>query len=214
MAKALGLEFQLDAIDYQRPDWRNSDMSVGQLQRALTGGEAGGSPEADQLFGMLSGQGLGAQVAGLLLRLVGSNPQMSAMARLMVIETTSSAELMMAGAKDAAEPDRGAGPMAGLGRMMKVLIHDRNDVVFRDLREVMDHEPEIKSVALFYGAGHLPDFETRLEELGYIAGEEQWLTAMAVNAKDTGMSPESLEQTRQMMKRMLNAQMRQMQPGR
>ncbi|MBN2506301.1 MAG: hypothetical protein JXQ71_06370, partial [Verrucomicrobia bacterium] len=37
LARALGLVFQLDALDYSRPACRNSDLSVTQIQALLTG---------------------------------------------------------------------------------------------------------------------------------------------------------------------------------
>jgi len=54
-----------------------------------------------------------------------------------------------------------------MGQFMKVLVIDRNAAVFSDLDKVMRNEPKIRSVALFFGAGHLPDMEARLTKMGY-----------------------------------------------
>ncbi|HEX4647032.1 MAG TPA: hypothetical protein VH598_15625, partial [Verrucomicrobiae bacterium] len=41
MAKSLGLVFQLDAIDYDRTNFLNSDLSIQQIQRLLAGSAGG-----------------------------------------------------------------------------------------------------------------------------------------------------------------------------
>jgi hypothetical protein len=194
LASALGLKFQLDAIDYNRPDWRNSDMSVTELQRAF----GNDNESSEQLFGMLGGQGVGASLAKFVLGMIGSNPQMGAMAKLLMIEMVANADQLMEQAQDSAP---------GIGGMMKVLVHDRNDVVFRDLTETLEVEKNVKSIALFYGAGHMGDMQSRLEEMGYVAGEENWLTAITVRAKDTGLPPEGVAKTREMLRKVMKMQL-------
>ena len=46
MAEAFGLVFQLDAMNHDGPAWRNSDMSIDQVQRRLdqAGAEGGAVP--------------------------------------------------------------------------------------------------------------------------------------------------------------------------
>src|SRR5262249_1315966 len=51
LASSMGLVFQLDAMDHNRPNWRNSDLSVDQVQARL---ERAGT-NADELFAMLDG---------------------------------------------------------------------------------------------------------------------------------------------------------------
>jgi len=82
LANAMGLEFQLAAIDYNREKWRNSDLNIDQLEDKLK--EAGMSGGA--LFSMLDGSSMMSKFVGLLLNLVGSNPQMSLMLKSMMVE--------------------------------------------------------------------------------------------------------------------------------
>src|SRR5262249_24088779 len=51
LAESMGLVFQLKAMDHSKPNWRNSDMSVDQVQERLD--KAGADSEA--LFKMLDG---------------------------------------------------------------------------------------------------------------------------------------------------------------
>jgi hypothetical protein len=59
LAKALGLVFQLDAIDYDRTNFLNSDLSVEQIQRLMTGdlhapaGSSGQPAKSDPTFNAL-----------------------------------------------------------------------------------------------------------------------------------------------------------------
>ena len=83
-----------------------------------------------------------------------------------------------------------------MGAFMKVIIEDRNEEVLKDLQRVIDEEPGVKTVALFYGAGHLPHFEERLvKDYGYVATSDLWLEAIAV---DLTTQPGAKAQARQM----------------
>ena len=51
---------------------------------------------------------------------------------------------------------------------MRVLLEDRNTIVFRDLRKVLKDKNPPKKIVVFYGAAHMPDLEKRLvEKLGF-----------------------------------------------
>jgi len=56
-----------------------------------------------------------------------------------------------------------------------VLVHERNRVAMKVLdREIGRGHDEL---AIFYGAGHMPDFEQRLRDRGFRKVKESWLTA-------------------------------------
>jgi len=97
LANAMGLEFQLAAIDYNREKWRNSDLNIDQLEDKLK--EAGMSGGA--LFSMLDGSSMMSKFVGLLLNLVGSNPQMSLMLKSMMVEMLAHADELMEAQGDA-----------------------------------------------------------------------------------------------------------------
>ncbi len=215
LADALGLEFQLRGINYDRRHWRNSDMSVEQLQAVLLGGnepagegEPGDAPAADQrtaaaasqLFRALSGESMMSRMAGVLLRFVGMNEGMRTTAKLAMLE-------MVARADEILEAQLGEA-----GRLLEVLIVDRNTVVLDDLRRLMEEQPGVESVAIFYGAGHFPDLERRMvADMGFEFAGELWLPGITVRLDEAGLDAEQAKAMRAMVSRMLDAQAR---PGR
>ncbi|MFT3686158.1 MAG: hypothetical protein QM783_14760 [Phycisphaerales bacterium] len=193
MADALGLTFQLDAMDSSKPNWRSSDMSIDQLQARFAASGADG----DQLFKMLDGSSIMGQLASLALGLVKSSPQLAATVKLMMVDMLGNGDVM------------NAGP-AEMQKLMSVIVVDRNDVVLKDLRAVIDTESR-KDVAIFYGAGHLQDMEAKLrKDFGYVAvpgGDgETWFPAITVNPKAAGLSAKEAQSMRDMMKRQLASQ--------
>jgi hypothetical protein len=192
LASALGLEFQLLAIDYDRANWRNSDMSIDQVQARLK--EAGASGEA--LFRMLDGSSFSAKLAGLVLGIIRADPNSQAMAKLMVMEVLGHADELFERAP-------------GAGKMMKVIVNDRNEAVFEDLKQILAEEKAPGSIALFYGSGHLPDMERRLtKEMGYTFVEDRWFRAIDLDLKKLGITPEKARALRDMMGQALRAQMK------
>jgi len=193
MAHALGLVFQLDAMDPNKPNWRNSDLSIDQIQDRL----AIEGADADELFSMLSGNSFMAKVGGFVLKLIGGMPSLSTMLKMMMVDMLASADDLMAN-------------MPGnMGAMMDVIIKDRNEVVVHDLAALIKNEPDVKTVAIIYGAGHLPDMEERIvNELGYRDAGEQWFTAITVDVTKTGMSVKEASRMRGTMKKMLQMQMK------
>lgn len=192
MAKALGLVFQLDAMDHNRPNWRNSDMSVDQVQDRLD--KAGA--DTGELFKMLDGSSFSAKLAGFLLRIIGLFPSISEMGKMVMVDVLANADDLLS-----AMP-------GGLGAMMDVIIKDRNQVVMDDLAGAIK-EPGVKSVAIIYGAGHLPDMERRLaERFGYRESGENWFTAIDVSLAKTGMSAPQARQVRQMLQKQIQVQIK------
>ncbi|MDZ4829473.1 MAG: hypothetical protein SGJ09_04650 [Phycisphaerae bacterium] len=194
LAKALGLTFQLDAMDSSKANWQSSDMSIDQLEAKFA--ESGA--DASMLLGMLDGSSLLGKLAGLLLDMMGTSPEMQAMAKMLLVETL--------GAAEGAPGGLGAGAMgASLDKLMKVILLERNAVVMKDLSAVIADRKDVKSVAVFYGAGHMHDLERRLsEELGYRPDETTWTAAMRVNPRDAGYTPQQAKALRETMKKMMN----------
>ena len=195
IARALGLKYQLDAIKYNRAHFTNSDMTMNELKTALKKNGADGQEQ--QLISMLEGMPqMGALVQGFL-NMVSQSPQMRAMVRAMMIEVLGSSDDLMS--SDAVAK----GPM---GHMMSVLIVDRNQVVVQDLRRALESKPAQKSIALFYGAGHMADMESTItRELNYRPVETLWNPAFDVLMSETGIS----EAQWNALRSMIQSQMRQ-----
>jgi hypothetical protein len=170
LAEAFGLVFQLDEMDHTKPNWQNSDMSIDQVQARIEAAGADGSA----LFSMLDGSSLQARLAGLLFRLIAASPTFQTMGKVMLIDTLDKAEEMMA-----VMP-------GGMGKLMSVIIVDRNQVVIDDLKALLASRPDLKSIAIIYGAGHLADLEQRLGAMGYKPVEDKWFTAIDVDVTAGG----------------------------
>lgn len=190
LAKATGLVFQLDAMNNNKPNWRNSDLSIDQVQMRLEKAGADGS----MLFKMLDGSSIFGKLAGVMLGLVSSSQEGKAMLRVMLVEMLGHADALM---------DQAPG---GMGKLMGVILEDRNDVVVADLKKVIQTEPNVKTIAVIYGAGHLPGIQTRLLAMGYSPSGDTWRTAMRVEAKEAGISEQQMKQTRQMIQKMVEGQ--------
>jgi len=194
MADALGLEFQLSAIDYSHPNWRNSDLSVDVVQKKLADAGASG----DALFSMLNGTSFSAKIAGFIFNIINASPQSRAMGKLMMVEMLSSADDLL-----------NAGGAGNLGKMMSVIILDRNQAVFDDLKAIIEHEKGVKSVALFYGGGHIPDLEKRIEsELGYAFTGETWFTGIDLDMKKAGLDAAQASAIRKMIRQTIETQLK------
>ncbi len=214
LADSLGLVFQLDAISYDRLHFRNSDLGVVELQAKLggsgskpkSGKKRGGDPEVRAFVKMLEGDSFALSLVQGILKLFQGNPQFQAMARLVIIETIAASEGDVSKLVGATSPS--------MRRLFKTLIDDRNAVVLRDLREAIRAKEPPASVAVFYGAGHMIDMETRLrEKLGYRPAGETWVTAFAVNPGKAGLSVFETSLVRRLVRAQIAKLRKPAQPG-
>ncbi len=198
LAQALGMEFQLTAMSYGRPNWRVSDLALDQVEREMQRRGA----DFDAFAGGLAGTTFASQVVRVLLRMVEAADSMmdGAIAdavKVAMIELLSD-EAMTSQALD----------QMGEG-FVEVIIDERNKVAIDDLSGIIDNEPEVERVAIFYGAAHMPDFVNRLVEMGYTREiDSQWITAMEVDLENTAVPPRQLQQMRQMIRHSLEQQFR------
>lgn len=211
LARALGLTFQLDAIRYDRPHFRNSDLSFDDLARMFasptnapagaaaeapaTEGTPAGAVEFGALVQAMSGEGLFGGLARLGVSLLGASPRLQAATKVAMIEVLGQLP------NDLTQIE---GLPPGLQRLMRVLIEERNEAVVRDARAALARRPPPTSVAVFYGAGHMPDLEYRLcRNLGYQPAEDRWLVAFDVDPRAAGVSPFELELTTRLVRAQL-----------
>lgn len=209
MALALGLVFQLSAIDYDRRQFKNSDLTIPQLQRLLSGEAAGepgggtgaaratGSREFQELMGVMDGSSLLGTLMHVGLKLIGANPKLRAMTKVVMIETLGQLTGDM-------------GEMKGLPpefqRLLSVIIQERNKVVLEDVRKEVSASRPVRAVSVFYGAGHMADLEKRLRaELGYRPRSEIWLTAMSVDLRQSGLTEVEMEMMRGLIRWQMDA---------
>jgi hypothetical protein len=187
LARALGLKFQLETIDYQGSNFVNSDLTLPQLQRVLESGAGADGGQLGDLVSLMDGSSWTGMFVRFGLNLIGSDPRLRATVRLAMIEALGALEVDLGDPKSLPEE---------LRTLMAVLIAERNKAVVEDLRRFVDLQRQGRSrrgndaagVAVFYGAGHMVDLEKRLaRDLGYRPVGEDWRVAFAVDPAAAGL---------------------------
>jgi len=188
MAEVLGLEFQLDALPYEEPNWFVSDLTIDEVEARL---EENGADSA--LLDTLSGKSFVAKLASGIMQVVPlldalSDGGATATARLLMIEVLSMAdsEQLMQGI----EPN-----------LQAVIIVDRNTEVLSDLATVLDATEDVSTIGILYGAGHMVDLSQRMEKLfGYIPVEDKWFASMRVDPRESILDDGDMTRMRFMLK--------------
>ena len=202
LARSLGLAFQLNAIDYDQPHFRNSDLTLDQLAEAFSRMHedqpaARGGLDVGQLVELMEGEGLMGALARLATTVIAASPRIQAAAKVTMIEAFSS---LPANLKESLAVPPSLQPL------LVVLIDERDKVVVHDLQTALRSKPRPESVALFYGAGHMADLEQRVRDaLRYRPGEERWLTAFSVDVKRSGLTSMELEIVRRLVRQETSA---------
>lgn len=161
MKDMLNLEYQLEKIDYMSTNFRHADMSPEEFTADM-------EKHGDSIWKMVArmmGAGIASQArtggdVGMMLAMVSDDR--SKMLKQTMARQLVDIDLVTAGMDDANGDN--------------TLIKGRNGKAFRILRDELDSGT--KDVAVFYGAGHLPDMAKRLEEeFDMEAGQTTWLKA-------------------------------------
>ena len=193
LAAALGLEFQLDALDYSGAGFRPADLAMDELERAL----AAEGIDFAAIEGSLAGSSLPGKLAMFILRVVKFADRWlgGALAdtfKVVLIEVLADEAVLE---QALAQFGRGFGT---------VIIDQRNQVAVNELEAIIEREPEVDSVAILYGAAHMEDMGERLaDQLGYRPQRDTWLTAFEVDLAGSAMTPGDLDQIRRMVRRQL-----------
>jgi hypothetical protein len=170
MSSVLELSHQLACVDYTKKNFVHADMSPDEFSKTME--DRGES--FFQMFMRMMGSGIAQNAAGngtsdaaLLLALFSKN-------RALALKTVMAEQFESLG-----------GAMAALdGGSGSTIITERNKRCFAVLDKQL--AAGVKHIAIFYGAGHLPDMERRLEaDYGFRRGSEKWITAWQLSsAKD------------------------------
>lgn len=189
LATSLGLVFQLDTIDYDKPNFRHSDLSIREIRELLAEPRGSGGGDAaqdfDNLLSMMQGDSFMNVVMQFGMGILASSPKLQAMTKVTLIEVITE----MGG-----DPSRLGVISPELKQLLEVLIARRNQRVIGDLKTALDEVGRKGSISIFYGTGHMPEMETRLrKELHYKPVEDVWFSAISVNLAESGISPGELE---------------------
>jgi hypothetical protein len=204
LAHSLGLVFQLDAIDYDRANFLNSDLSIDQIQHIMAGGQpqaapgqAGGSSASfDTLLQIMDGSSFLGSLFKIGMQIIAASPELQAISKLTFIEAVGRL-------KGDLSDVQGLPPE--WKQLIQVLIQARNQNLMDDLKVELKKIPRSGSIAVFYGAGHMDDLEKRITgDLHYRPGEETWLAAFSVNLRESGVSPVEAQIMRNLIKSQLD----------
>ena len=166
MQSVLGLEFQLDGIDYAAANLVHADMD----SKTFADQQRQKGENFFTLFlqsflqerqMMLSGNGRPLSALDLLLAF--SSEDRTHSFKWLFAQQLDQMEMMMAGMDQ------------GIDGQGSVIVTERNRVA----REVLDQQIRARRrrLAIFYGAGHMPDFETKLLARGFRKVRHEWIVA-------------------------------------
>jgi len=208
LARSMGLVFQLEAIDYDRANFLNSDLSINQIQRIMAGGEtraasgqeSGTNATFDTLLQIMDGSSFLGSLFKLGMQFMATSPELQAVAKLTLIEAIGRLKGDLSDVQGL-PPD--------WKQLIKVLIEARNQNLVADLKAELKKVPLAGSIAVFYGAGHMDDLEKRVTgDLDYHPTDETWLTAFSVNLRKSGISPAEAQMIRSLVKSQLDQMQR------
>ena len=165
MKDTLGLQFQLDAIDYTRPNFIHADMDLETFEKL--------QKERGEGFLAL----LWRAVQADLKRQARGDPSrdvdpMELIKALFARDRSRSLKLLMGRQLQDIEEQ-----VAGLeGEKGSVILTERNKVAFQVLRKTLAAGK--KDIGIFYGGAHMPDLERRItKDLGFVRKDVRWLSA-------------------------------------
>ncbi len=167
LASALDVALQVRSIDYDRAGWIPADLPLEELlDRLWRRGERSMTIEM-----LSSDNGLAQGVLRFLLSFVSKSVSF----KKLVVETMGKAASAS-----------GANASGGLSSVdTRLIIDERNDAVLLELRHQLDRADVPRTIAIFYGAAHMPEFEISLRrEFDMVPVSSQWFTAMGADEWD------------------------------
>jgi hypothetical protein len=169
LQNALDLEFQLDGIDYQQPNFVHADLSPVELAEQWR--------KSGETFGRLLLRALATAMGQAKKQaergeVDTTGPEL--LAALLSAHATQRLRFLLA--RQLLELEESfsmfGNPDSGLGR---VLLGSRNERAIEVLRQELARGRT--KVAIFYGCAHMPDLEQRLLALGFSRKGQEWVTA-------------------------------------
>jgi hypothetical protein len=170
MKEALRLEGQLESIDYSAPNFVHADMDLEAFQRI--------QGEKQETFLALWLKAMAAQQASTQSRPEGDLAGVLTLLRILMQRDSADELKRLIGREFDQVETVMSGLEAGGGT---VIIGERNRVAL----EVLERELKAgkKKLAIFYGAGHFPDLQRRMEAMGFHRAGEEWLAAWSLPAR-------------------------------
>ena len=165
----LGLEHQLEVVDYRKSNFIHADLSPEGMKKAK---KERGDDKTTIILGV---------IADLLrkrnLDADKPEPQAPDISLTDLLNPKKFKRIMAQQFEDA------GGDVSLGGTINRLLVEDRNKACIKVLQQQLTAGK--KKIAIFYGAAHMPDFDKRLkEDFGMKRTESEWITAW--NLADDG----------------------------
>ena len=165
----LGLEHQLEVVDYRKSNFIHADLSPEGMKKAM---KERGDDKMTIILGV---------IADLLrkrnLDADKPEPQAPNISLTDLLNPKKFKRIMAQQFEDA------GGDVSLGGTINRLLVEDRNKACIKVLQQQLTAGK--KKIAIFYGAAHMPDFDKRLkEDFGMKRTESEWITAW--NLADDG----------------------------
>jgi hypothetical protein len=173
LARSLGLVFQLEAIDYDRTNFLNSDLSVQEIQGIMAEGyrparpgeEGSNNVSFDTLLQIMDGSSFLGSLFKMGLNFMATSPKLQAVAKLTLIEAVGRLKGDLSDVQGLPQDWK---------HLLKVLIEARNQHLVRDL------------------GGELK----KIPATGSIAADEVWFPAFSVDTRQSGITPDEAQWVR------------------
>lgn len=172
----LGLEFQMNGIDYTRKNLVHADITSDELDEKLDG-------ESITPFGQfLKNDQLDAfkPILETLGKLLTPEVQKQIVDMFINDEIRNNLKSQFVNSLGQADAEKQFNE-----KIYKAIVLDRNEIVINTLKTELAKDNPKKSFAIFYGAAHMPDMEKRLQALGFTKSTKRWKTAIAVKESVT-----------------------------
>ncbi len=178
--RLLGLEFQLNAINYAAENFVHADVKWDEFHSLM----AAKNQNMATMFTRAMELASKGEIEGIPATDSEANAMMISLLGSLASGDTSSLKRTIAPFLSEAESlitqlegDDGT-----------VLVSERNKVVMKKLgAEMAAHKgKELQKIAIFYGAGHMPDLEERLKAKGFAKDSTSWTTAWDIPAPQKG----------------------------
>ena len=165
MKAALGLEFQLEHIDYTKKNFKHADMTPEEFSESMEANDESISKYAIRAIGQsmaMQAAGKGGDSMGMLFAIFSKNKEL---------------RMRRSFAKQMQNMESGMAVFKG--KDGSTIIDHRNAKCMRVLEsEIADGK---RNLAIFYGAGHLPDMQRRLmSDFKMKRGGQVWLEAWSL----------------------------------
>lgn len=176
MKTVLGLELQLEQIDYTKKNFVHADLSPAKMAKVMKErGDTAMTLALSVAADFMRNQN--AQTEKATKTPQTPLPNIDPFALLLDPQASKKLKGIMATQFDTEDPETGLG-----ATINTILIADRNKAALEVLQKelVKGH----KRIGIFYGAAHMPDFEKRLRlEFGFKQKSHLWVTAWDLDTK-------------------------------